>query len=105
PTIVTADRYDAGSDLNRADRYRINIGLTKATYAKLFGQAPTGIDYMATDTVLPHPEYASQYWVCVVNPTLDTVRELLAEAYGFAVRKHTNREARRGSDDEPSGMS
>ena len=93
-TIVTGDRYDTVSDLGGPGRYRLNVGLTKATYRKLFEQAPTGIDYTATDVVLPHPEYASQHWVCVVNPTLDTVRDLLAEAYEFAVRKHANRTSR-----------
>jgi hypothetical protein len=94
-TLVTGDRYDTVSDLGRPGRYRLNVGLTKATYQKLFEQPPPAIDYTATDVVLPHPEYGTQNWVCVVNPTLDTVRDLLAEAFEFAVRKHTNREARR----------
>jgi hypothetical protein len=106
-TIVTGDRHDKVSDLDRPGRYRLNIGLTKATYVRLFGAPPkvrdehyvlaTGFDYAATDTLMPHPVYASQYWVCVVNPggaTLDTVRGLLAEAHGFAARKHANQQAR-----------
>lgn len=106
-TLVTGDTYDTVSDLTRRGAYRINIGLTKATYVRLLGPAPTerdedgllrtGVDYTVVDTVLPHPFYASQYWVCVVNPddaTLDTVRALLDEAYAFAVRKYDNRAAR-----------
>lgn len=106
-TLVTGDTYDTVSDLTRRGAYRINIGLTKAAYAGLLGPAPTerdeqgllrtGADYTRVDTVLPHPFYASQYWVCVVNPgdaTLDTVRALLDEAYTFAVRKYANRAAR-----------
>lgn len=108
-TIVTGDHYDSVSELDRPGAYRINIGLTKASYTALFGPAPThrdehgvletGFDYAATDTVMPHPTYASQYWVCVVNPgdaTLDAVRRMLAEAHGFATRKYTNQRARRG---------
>lgn len=102
-TIVTGDRHDTVSDLDRPGAYRLNIGLTKATYVSRFGAAPrdrdehgvlrTGFDYAAADTLMPHPVYGSQYWVCVVNPgeaTLDTVRDLLAEAYEFAVRKYAN---------------
>lgn len=107
-TIVTGDRYDSVSDLSRPGVYRLNIGLTKATYRSLFGAAPTrrdehgvletGSDHTATDTVMPHPVYASQYWVCVVNPgeaTLDAVRKLLIEAHGFAARKYANQQNRR----------
>ncbi|MBO0867526.1 MAG: hypothetical protein J2P15_03090 [Micromonosporaceae bacterium] len=108
-TIVTGDHYDHVSNLDRpGGAYRVNIGLTKATYTARFGAAATerdadgvlrtGADYTATDTLMPHPIYASQYWVCVVNPgeaTLPTVRALLAEAYEFWVRKYANQQARR----------
>jgi hypothetical protein len=96
-TIVTGDHYDKVSRLDRPGTYRLNIGLTKATYAARFGAAATP-DYAALDTLMPHPEYAAQHWVCVVNPgpaTLGTVRELLDEAHAFAARKHANRQARR----------
>ncbi len=108
-TIVTGDHYDSVSKLNRPGAYRVNIGLTKASYTVLFGPAPThrgengvletGFDYAATDRVMPHPVYASQYWVCVVNPgeaSLDAVRTMLAEAHGFAARKYANQQARHG---------
>jgi hypothetical protein len=105
-TIVTADTYETVSDLNHPDTYRLNIGLTKKTYTDLFGPAPTerdadgilatGHDHAARDHLMPHPVYASQHWVCVINPSsLDPVRRLLAEAYDFAVRKHGNTRARR----------
>ena len=51
-------------------------------------------DYTPRDTLLPHPTYTGQHWVCVVNPgprTEHTVRKLIANAYEFAVRKHSNR--------------
>jgi Family of unknown function (DUF6194) len=106
-TVVTGDHYETVSALDRPDTYRINIGLTRATYSSLFGVVPkvrdgqgvfqTGFDYAATDTLMPHPFYASQHWVCVVNPgeaTLDTVRQLLAEAHEFAARKYANQQSR-----------
>lgn len=109
-TIVTGDRYDTVSVLDRPGAYRVNIGLTKATYTSMFGAAPTerdghgvlrsGYDYAAEDALMPHPVYGSQYWVCIVNPsaaTWPTVRELLAEAYDFAARKHANHRSRQVS--------
>ncbi|WP_344684099.1 DUF6194 family protein [Saccharopolyspora taberi] len=106
-TIVTGDNYDTVSDLDPPGAYRLNIGLTKATYTSLFGAPPavrdekgvleTGFDHAVRDRLMPHPMYASQHWVCVVNPgeaTLDAVRGLLAEAHGFAARRHANRRAR-----------
>jgi hypothetical protein len=107
-TLVTGDRYDQVSRLDRPGAYRVNIGLTKVTYTERFGAAPTrrdehgvletGFDYAEPDKVMPHPIYASQHWVCVVNPsdaTFETIKPLLAEAHEFAARKHANQEARR----------
>jgi hypothetical protein len=105
-TVVTGDNYDTVSDLNQPGAYRLNIGLTKATYAALLGNTPTerdaqGVlicdaDYTARDTLMPHPFYGNQHWVAVINPesTLATAKELLADAYDFAVRKHTNHRTR-----------
>ncbi|OKI33392.1 hypothetical protein A6A25_06405 [Saccharothrix sp. CB00851] len=102
-TIVRSDNYDQVSDLSRRGVYRLNIGLTKATYTAMFGAVPTerddkgvfdtGFDHARQDQVMPHPNYASQYWVCVVSPietSLDAVRSMLAEAHGFAARKYAN---------------
>jgi hypothetical protein len=112
-TIVTGDRYDAVSALDRPGAYRLNMGLTKSTYAGLFGAAPTerdehgvlqtGFDYATIDLLMPHPIYASQYWVCIVNPgeaNWTTVRDLLAEAHDFAARKYTNQQTRRSSSSD-----
>jgi hypothetical protein len=109
-TIVTGDHYDTVSDLNASGGYRLNIGLTKATYTSLFGAVPTqrdergvletGVHYAATDVVMPHPIYASQHWVSVVDPgeaTLETVKVMLDEAHRFAARKYANQRARRES--------
>ncbi|MGK5521674.1 DUF6194 family protein [Micromonospora sp. URMC 107] len=102
-TIVTGDHYDDASALSRPDAWRLNIGLTRSAYGALFAQghgADGGVDHTVPDTVLPHPVYAPQHWVCVVNPgeaTLGAVRHLLAEAYDFAARKYANHRSRRTS--------
>src|SRR3954454_24988716 len=65
-TLVTGDRYDAASNLDRDVRaYRVNLGIGRDAYEALFGKAPrepagrsvidTGWDYAATDVVMPHP--------------------------------------------------
>lgn len=95
----------------------MNIGLPKAAYLARFGAAPTargergvlrtGFDYATRDQLLPHPHYASQYWVCVVSPSARmfdaVVRPLLAQSYEFAARKHANRRARRAGEPSQEG--
>jgi hypothetical protein len=107
-TIVTGDNYDGASVLTKPGDYRLNIGLTKATYVSWFGGAPTrrdeqgvletGYDYAVRDQIMPHPIYASQYWICVINPsaaTLELIHPMLSEAYEFAIRKYANQRTRR----------
>ena len=53
--------------------------------------APFTVPWGATQ-IMPHPVYAPQSWVCVLNPsdaTFQAVRQLLAEAYDLAVRRFT----------------
>jgi hypothetical protein len=92
-TIVTNDAYDQASALSRPSVFRLNLGLSRETYGSLFGR---GIaveqehDFTALDRLMPHPVYGSMNWICVLNPsaaTFETVRPLLAEAYGRAAKK------------------
>ena len=95
-TLVTSDAHDSASDLDRPEIFRLNVGLTKAAFRELF-PAEGDHDLTSLDIVMPHPVYASLYWVCVLNPgnTWPAVRGLLQHAYAFAVRKHANAAARR----------
>lgn len=83
-TIVTNDDYDEGSDLSRPGVFRLNIGVGRATFQRLVGRA-VAPDYSVIDRVIPHPTYARQLWVAILNPSDVTfeeiVRPLLAEAY------------------------
>jgi hypothetical protein len=93
-TVVTNDNYDTVSRLDEPGAYRLNIGLTKATFTARYSQS-VEIDYAERDKVMPHPDYAGQHWVCVVNPSdVKALRPLLDEAYEFAVRKYDNHRAR-----------
>jgi hypothetical protein len=107
-TVVTGDRYDAASNLDRDERaYRVNLGLDRPTYEQLLGPAPrqaagsevidAGVDYAAEDVVLPHPFYAPMHWVCIVNPAEQTrsrLADMLEAAHELARRQYDNRRRR-----------
>ena len=87
-TIVTNNDYDDGSDLDREGVFRLNLGLTRASFERLVGDAldrSAPPDFAALDTILPHPTYAAQLWVSILNPSEATYRDvvipLLAEAH------------------------
>src|SRR3954469_16602122 len=69
-TIVTTDEHDMGtpSNLSRPGVFRLNIGVGKATFERLVGEMDDP-DYAAPDTVVPHPVYAKQRWVAILNPS------------------------------------
>ena len=60
---------DAASRLDRPGVYRVNLGLRKGTYARLFGALPArppkgGVasvdaDFSAPDRLIPHPVYGA----------------------------------------------
>ena len=85
-TIVTTDEHDMGnpSDLARPGVFRLNIGVGRETFNRLAGTMADA-DYRALDTVLPHPVYAKQRWLAILNPSrgtfADVVKPLLAEAH------------------------
>jgi hypothetical protein len=68
-TFVTSDEYDPASDL---------------------GRPGTNPDYIALDHLMPHPVYAMQHWVSILNPSEATfdrlVRPLLDEAHDRVAR-------------------
>ncbi len=75
-TIVWTDEHDDGtpSNLARDGVYRVNVGVDRAAFDRLVG----GIrdpDYAALDRFLPHPVYARQRWVSILNPSHATVRD------------------------------
>ena len=83
-TIVWNDDNDQASDLERPGVFRLNIGVTRATFERLVG-SDTEPDYTALDRLLPHPVYAKQLWISILNPSTATWRDvvipLLAEAH------------------------
>ena len=85
-TIVTTDEHDEGapSNLSRPGVFRLNIGVGRETFQRLVG----GIvepNYAAFELILPHPVYAKQLWISILNPSDATFRAvvlpLLVEAH------------------------
>ena len=98
-TIVTQDYgdFDNASNLNRPGVFRLNVGVSKETFAKLFG-AEDEHDFTQLDRLKPHPVYGPNHFVCVLNPgdtTFETVKPLLREAYEIAVKRAQQRRGRR----------
>ena len=90
-TIVTTDEHDIGapSDLARDGVFRLNIGVGRETFERLVASA-TDPDYAALDTIIPHPVYAKQRWIAILNPSRVTfdhvVKPLIAEAHARLAR-------------------
>jgi len=95
---------DKGSNLDRPGIYRVNLGVRKGTFIKLFGAVPKrpgageivemDYDFSVTDQILPHPVYAWMSWLCVLNPAEDTFEALkpyIQEAYEYAKEKFAKR--------------
>lgn len=109
-TLVTGDRYDQASNLDRPGVFRLNIGVSPKTFRSLFGSPPAGtdgaegaaagFDFTTLDRIMPHPVYGQMFWVCVLNPGeagFQNVRPLLAEAYERAA----HRDAKTRRSDRP----
>jgi len=97
-TVVTKNLPgDTESDLDPPGRWRVNIHVGRPALSGLTGEEPH--DHAVTDTVLPHPVYGAQGWVCVVNPgprTTDTVLRLLRGAHDDACVRFARRHDRGG---------
>lgn len=99
-TIVTKNypNFDTASHLDRPGVYRVNIAVGRRRYQELLGHPPEahaehhpGYDYTAPDQITPHPVYAAQSWISVVNPgptTAKPLRDLLTEAHARAQPRH-----------------
>lgn len=102
-TVVVSDYpgFDEASDLGRPGVHRLNIAVGRATYGELLGHTPDEhaarageYDYTELDRILPHPIYASQAWVSILNPGERTgveARALIRAARDLAAQRHGRR--------------
>lgn len=95
---------DRSSCLDREGMFRVNVGVRKQTFVRLFGTVPArphkggvvsmDVDFTQADTIMPHPVYAWMGWVCCLNPsdkTFETLKPLIAEAHTYAAEKFERR--------------
>ncbi|MGH2358515.1 MAG: DUF6194 family protein [Candidatus Limnocylindria bacterium] len=54
----------------------MNVGVDRPTFERLVGSM-TDPDYAAFDRFLPHPVYAKQRWIAILNPSHATIRDTL----------------------------
>ncbi|WP_017586546.1 DUF6194 family protein [Nocardiopsis ganjiahuensis] len=99
-TLVTKDYpgFDGDSHLDRPGVFRVNIAVGRALFEEVVGHSPAahaehrdGFDFTELDRFLPHPAYAAQGWVAVLNPgpaTSERMRELLGLARDRAAKRH-----------------
>ncbi|WP_104381609.1 DUF6194 family protein [Sphingobacterium sp. HMA12] len=93
PFVSTADsdnEYDDVSKLNRQDIFRVNIGVSKESFAKLFSESGIEWDFTTLNTFLPHPHYAAQNFICILNPSgekLIQTLQFIDEAYLIAKKR------------------
>ncbi len=92
---------DHSSKLNRGGLYRLNLGISKESFIKLFGRTYSrpkagktilnDFDFSQVNTIMPHPVYGWMSWICVINPskkTFDLLQPLIAESYIQAMKKY-----------------
>ena len=95
----TGNAYEKISNLDRPGIYRLNIGVSRDTFQAMFGKGKidtSAYDFTALDTIMPHPDYSSQHFICVLSPseaTFEKLHSLLAEAYDVAKERYNRRKA------------
>lgn len=98
---------DKASGLDREGVFRVNLGVRKNTFLKMFGTVPKRppkggavdmpCDFTETDKILPHPIYAWMSWICALNPseeTFEKLKPLIREAYEYAKEKFAKRKGK-----------
>jgi hypothetical protein len=97
-TLVTTDEHDDASNLSRPGAFRLNMGVDRETFERVAAAAGSAPDYTAVDRVMPHPVYAAQRWICIVNPSEPTFREVVMPLLRIAHDRLAKQRARHGID-------
>jgi Family of unknown function (DUF6194) len=96
---------DRAAALSRPGVYRLAFGLTRPTFARLFGSVPArpargevvalpSYDLTRLDELTPHPVYAWMSWVQILSPTAPRfalLQPLLAESLQLARERWSRR--------------
>jgi len=99
---------DRASALDRPNVWRMNFGLPRKEFIRLFGHVPARPgkgqvidgpwDFKDIDRLMPHPVYGWASWVAVLNPTKPTfemLKPLIAQAFAKASATFNKRSASR----------
>lgn len=106
--VLTVKERDGANDkssrLDREGVFRVNLGLRRGTFTKLFGPPPKrpakgctvdmDFDFTSINALLPHPVYGWMSWACVLNPSeerFEELKPLIWEAYECAKEKYAKR--------------
>lgn len=99
-TIVVGNYpgFDTTSRLDRDGVFRLNAAVGRRAFDVVLGEgwAERDVDPAALDVLMPHPVYAPQGWVSILNPSEGsraTVEKLLVDAYDRAVAQDQRRGA------------
>lgn len=95
---------DKSSQLDRADVFRMSIGIGAELFEREFGARParpakgdvinTHHDFTVLDSLMPHPIYGWMGWVQILNPSVTSFEKLqpfIQQAYSNAVVKFDKR--------------
>ena len=96
-TLVTTDEHDDASDLDRPGVFRLNIGVDKATFDR-YVDPDANPDHTAVDVVLPHPVYAAQRYLAILNPSESTWRDVVIPLLAIAHDRLAAQRARHARD-------
>jgi hypothetical protein len=98
-TLADSDNeYDQSSQLHREGVFRINVGVRRETFEAMFpkpadsntASSASERDYTVLNQFLPHPDYAAQHFLCVLNPEGDNVellQQFVREAHALATER------------------
>jgi hypothetical protein len=95
-TLMTNNVNDDASDLHGPERTRLNIGVGRQEFERLFPDGEQGADYLAVDTLMPHPQYGRQFWIGVITPSPETwtrIEPYLRKSHADAQRRHERKAA------------
>ncbi|MET3878750.1 DUF6194 family protein [Chitinophaga sp. OAE865] len=96
-TFAASDNeHDNVSNLNRDGVFRVNIGISKDSFHQLFTGNEPQWDYTALNRFMPHPHYAAQHFICILNPEGDRLTETINyinEAHLVAKKRFDKKQA------------
>jgi hypothetical protein len=97
-TLVTTDEHDEASNLSRRGAFRLNLGVDRETFERVAAEAGPDLDHSAFDRVMPHPVYAAQRWICIVNPSSATFGAVVVPLLTLAHDRLAEQRERHGFD-------